>query len=119
MKELDDWLRALAAEVGIDPDEVDIDGVLDLAGDAAHHVVRPAAPLTTYVAGYVIGLAAARAQAGQTAAGQLTGAPSDPSDPSAPSAPAESNPADDVLDRIGAFARAWQPPGDSPTATPA
>ncbi|MFC8734509.1 DUF6457 domain-containing protein [Luteimicrobium sp. NPDC057192] len=82
MKELDDWLQALADEVGFDPAAVDVDAVLDLAGDAAHNVVRPAAPLTTYVAGYVIGLAAARGEEG------------------APDATA-------VLDRIAAFARAW------------
>ncbi len=82
MKELDDWLLALAGEVGFDPADVDVDAVLDLAGDAAHHVVRPAAPLTTYVAGYVIGLAAARGEEGT------------------PDATA-------VLDRIAAFARAW------------
>jgi len=84
VKELDDWLRALADEVGFDPATVDVDAVLDLAGDAAHHVVRPAAPLTTYVAGYMIGLAAARGE-------------SDTPDATA------------VLDRIAAFARAWSP----------
>lgn len=82
MNELDDWLQALADEVGFDPANVDVDAVLDLAGDAAHNVVRPAAPLTTYVAGYVIGLAAARSGEGSPG-------------------PAE------VLDRIAAFARAW------------
>ncbi len=82
MKELDDWLLALADEVGFDPADVDVEAVLDLAGDAAHNVVRPAAPLTTYVAGYVIGLAAARGQEG-------TPGPTE------------------VLDRIAAFARAW------------
>jgi hypothetical protein len=84
VKELDDWLQALADEVGFDPDTVDVDAVLDLAGDAAHNVVRPAAPLTTYVAGYVIGLAAGRGEDG------------------APDAAA-------VLDRIAAFARTWGP----------
>ena len=82
MKELDDWLQALADEVGFDPADVDVEAVLDLAGDAAHSVVRPAAPLTTYVAGYVVGLAS----------GRSTG--------DAPDSRA-------VLDRIAAFARAW------------
>jgi hypothetical protein len=84
VKELDDWLQALADEVGFDPSAVDVEAVLDLAGDAAHHVVRPAAPLTTYVAGYVIGLAAARGEEGTPSATE-------------------------VLDRIAAFARAWGP----------
>ncbi|MEF2975990.1 DUF6457 domain-containing protein [Subtercola sp. YIM 133946] len=62
------WVAALADELAapgaskarIDPDDVDIDRVLGLAGVAAHAVVRPAAPLTTYVVGYAAGLAAAQ-----------------------------------------------------------
>ncbi len=48
---LDDWLAALADELGVDLD-VDIEGLLDLAGVAAHTVTRPAAPLTTFLVGY-------------------------------------------------------------------
>lgn len=58
MTNLERWVDALAAEFELDPDVVDIGGVLDLARDAAHNVERPAAPLTTFVAGYVAGLAA-------------------------------------------------------------
>lgn len=36
----------------------DIDTVLNLAGDAARAVLRPAAPLTTFLVGYAAGLAA-------------------------------------------------------------
>ena len=54
---LDDWVAAVAAELGIDELDVDVDQVLDLAADAAHGVVRPAAPLTTFIAGYAAGLA--------------------------------------------------------------
>ena len=36
----------------------DIDNVLNLAGDAARAVMRPAAPLTTFLVGYAAGLAA-------------------------------------------------------------
>lgn len=54
---LEQWATALAAELGLGPDAVDVEQVLDLAADAAHGVVRPAAPLTTYL----VGLAAGRA----------------------------------------------------------
>jgi hypothetical protein len=39
--------------------EKHLDAILALAGTAAHAVVRPAAPLTTFVAGYAAGIAAA------------------------------------------------------------
>ena len=54
---LDEWLAALADHLGVElPQEV-ITPVLDLARDAAHNVLRPAAPLSTFVAGYAAGLA--------------------------------------------------------------
>ncbi|WP_205710937.1 DUF6457 domain-containing protein [Isoptericola sp. BMS4] len=59
---LDRWVDALEAELGLPPGTVDIGAVLDLARDAAHRVERPAAPVTTYVAGYAAGLAAARGE---------------------------------------------------------
>ena len=52
---LDDWVAAMAAELGLDELEVDVQQVLDLAGDAARSVTRVAAPLTTFVAGYAAG----------------------------------------------------------------
>jgi len=55
---LDAWAEELRAALGIDP-EVDVKAVLGLAGVAAHAVVRPAAPLTTYLVGYTAGRAAA------------------------------------------------------------
>jgi uncharacterized protein DUF6457 len=54
---LDDWVAKLAAELGVTDLDIDIDQVLDLAGAAARAVVRPAAPLTTFVAGLAAGLA--------------------------------------------------------------
>ncbi|MCS5718101.1 DUF6457 domain-containing protein [Herbiconiux sp. CPCC 205763] len=53
------WVAQLAAELGLDGLEVEVDEVLGLAGVAAHAVLRPAAPLTTFVVGYAAGLAAA------------------------------------------------------------
>lgn len=54
MSQLDDWVAALAAELGVELD-VDVRGLLDLARVAAHSVDRPAAPLTTFLVGYAAG----------------------------------------------------------------
>jgi hypothetical protein len=54
---LDDWVATVAAELGITDLDLDPELVLDLAAVAAHAVVRPAAPLTTFVAGLAAGLA--------------------------------------------------------------
>jgi len=56
--DLDDWLSALAAEIGTEDltfDNNAIHTVLDLARDAAHTVARPAAPLTTFLVGVAVG----------------------------------------------------------------
>ncbi|PFG34405.1 DUF6457 domain-containing protein [Sanguibacter antarcticus] len=53
---LDEWLAALAAELGVDPSLVPTATILDVARDVAHDVARPAAPLSTYL----VGLAAAQ-----------------------------------------------------------
>lgn len=53
------WSEALTAALGIPDLTVDVEAVLALASDAAHQVVRPAAPLSTFIAGYAAGLAAA------------------------------------------------------------
>jgi hypothetical protein len=58
-KLLTDWCAAAAAELGLTGHEIaesDIDAILGLAGVAAHNVLRPAAPLTTFLAGYAVGL---------------------------------------------------------------
>jgi hypothetical protein len=52
---LEDWTRALLADLGLALD-VDEGLVLDLARDAAHGVARPAAPLTTFLVGYAAGM---------------------------------------------------------------
>jgi hypothetical protein len=56
---LNEWADALRSALGITDLEVDIREVLSLAGLAAHGVVRPAAPLTTFLVGYAAGAAAA------------------------------------------------------------
>ena len=58
-KLLADWCAAAAAELGLAGHELTIadrEAILALAGVAAHSVVRPAAPLTTFLAGYAVGL---------------------------------------------------------------
>jgi molybdopterin-guanine dinucleotide biosynthesis protein A len=65
------WAHALAAELALEGVEVDVDGVLSLAGAASRAVIRPAAPLTTFIAGYRAGLAAA---AGDEPAAAIDGA---------------------------------------------
>lgn len=51
---LSDWTERLAAELGLDSSDpdVDLDLLLNLARDAAHAVERPAAPVTTFFVGY-------------------------------------------------------------------
>lgn len=54
---LEDWCRALLQAFELEDLDVDINEVLSLAGVAAHSVVRPAAPLTTFIAGFAAGRA--------------------------------------------------------------
>ena len=64
------WSRELLDELGLDGVEIDIDAILGLAGVAAHRIVRPAAPLTTFIAAYAAGLAVGRGQAVERSAMQ-------------------------------------------------
>jgi hypothetical protein len=56
---LEEWCRALLQAYKLENVQIDVNAVLSLAGVAAHSVVRPAAPLTTFIAGFAAGLAAA------------------------------------------------------------
>lgn len=81
---LQEWLAALGMELALDAtvSEDDMHTVLDLARDAAHHVQRPAAPLTAYLVGIAVGrgepLGTAAARATALAVGR--GTPSDEPD---------------------------------------
>jgi hypothetical protein len=55
MATLDEWTATVCAALGLRPDEIDRNRVLDLARDVAHSVARPAAPLTAYIAGLATG----------------------------------------------------------------
>ncbi|MFD2766343.1 DUF6457 domain-containing protein [Micromonospora eburnea] len=55
MTVMDDWVTAACAELGLDPGEVSVPVVLDLARDVAHQVLRPGAPVTAYLLGVAVG----------------------------------------------------------------
>ena len=54
MTTLDDWTATACAELGLDPADVDVRQILDLARDAAHQIERPAAPITAYLLGLAV-----------------------------------------------------------------
>ena len=68
LRALKQWSDRLSAALGFEQVAVDIEAVLALAGTAAHAVMRPAAPLTTYLVGYAAGVAAGAAAASHTLA---------------------------------------------------
>ncbi|MBK5307858.1 MAG: molybdopterin-guanine dinucleotide biosynthesis protein MobA [Frankiaceae bacterium] len=53
MTTLDDWVAAVVADLDLQTG-VDVTQVLDLARDVAHGVERPAAPVTTWLAGMAV-----------------------------------------------------------------
>jgi hypothetical protein len=55
VNELDAWIAAACAELGLDPDEVSAKAVLDVARDVAHQVLRPGAPVSAYLMGVAVG----------------------------------------------------------------
>ncbi len=52
---LDAWAAALRDRFDLDPDDLPIALILDLARDVANGVARPAAPFSAFVAGLVAG----------------------------------------------------------------
>jgi Domain of unknown function (DUF6457) len=55
VNELDAWVAAACAELGLRADEVKAGTVLDVARDVAHQVLRPGAPVTAYLMGVAVG----------------------------------------------------------------
>lgn len=47
------WIDALCADLNL-PSDVNVDVILDVARVAAHHVERPAAPVTTFLLGMLV-----------------------------------------------------------------
>jgi hypothetical protein len=66
--DLSAWVTALCNALGVDPAEVDVTAVLDLARDAAHGVARPAAPVSAFVVGLAVGRGLAAAEAFEASA---------------------------------------------------
>ena len=71
--ELEEWAAELASALGIDPGEVDVNAILDVARDAAHGVTRPAAPLAAFLVGYAVASGVPAEQANATASGLALG----------------------------------------------
>lgn len=66
---LREWTAAVQDDLNIDL-ELDRALLLALAGEAAHGVARPAAPLTTFLVGYAAGCAGGGPEAVAAAAGR-------------------------------------------------
>ncbi|GGF10827.1 DUF6457 domain-containing protein [Subtercola lobariae] len=89
-----------------------IDSILALAGTAARSVIRPAAPLTTFVVGYAAGLAARDASKPDQAEAAASSTVAGTSDVSAPSTFAQ------PIAAANAFADGWQADGSDELPTP-
>jgi Domain of unknown function (DUF6457) len=63
VNELDKWVAAASAELGLQAGDVSVDVVLDVARDVAHQVLRPGAPVTAYLLGLAVGRGADPAEA--------------------------------------------------------
>lgn len=70
--ELYRWVAHLVDELGVNPDAVDVDAVLDLASEAASGVARPAVPLTAYLVGCAVGAAGADRATFEATAARVT-----------------------------------------------
>ena len=55
MNELDTWIEAASRELGLEAGVIQPKQVLDVARDVAHQVLRPGAPVTTYLMGVAVG----------------------------------------------------------------
>ncbi|TDE94180.1 molybdenum cofactor guanylyltransferase [Occultella glacieicola] len=65
---IQDWVETLAAELGVDPALVDLRALLDMTRDVAHHVDRPAAPVSAFIVGLAAGSGASVDQVQQLCA---------------------------------------------------
>jgi hypothetical protein len=59
---IQDWVETLSAELGVDPTLVDLRALLDMTRDVAHHVDRPAAPVSAFIVGLAVGAGASPEQ---------------------------------------------------------
>ena len=69
--QLEQWVRHVCQALELPPELAKHEQLLlDVARDAAHNVMRPAAPLTTFLVGVAAGRAAARGMELDTAVGE-------------------------------------------------
>ncbi|MFF4877440.1 MULTISPECIES: DUF6457 domain-containing protein [unclassified Micromonospora] len=87
MTVMDDWVTAACAELDLDPTQVPVPAVLDLARDVAHQVLRPGAPVSAYLLGLAVGRGADPADAAARLSALAGSWPvelgADPADPTA------------------------------------
>lgn len=55
LSELTSWLETVGPDVGVDPDEIPVGDILDLATAVARGVLRPGVPVTAFLAGLAVG----------------------------------------------------------------
>lgn len=60
---LDLWVEELSHHLEVEGVPVEIDGIVDISDKADESVIDPAGPLTTFLIGYVTGVAEATGQA--------------------------------------------------------
>lgn len=53
--ELHRWLVSAGADLGVNPDALEVESLLDLSREVANGVARPAVPLTSFLVGYAVG----------------------------------------------------------------
>lgn len=51
--ELDQWVSQASNALSLS-DDVDVEAILNVAKDVAHNVIRPAAPVSTYLMGLAV-----------------------------------------------------------------
>lgn len=54
---MDHWIEAVCRELGLPAElaaEVEVEAILEVAKHAAHQVMRPAAPVSTYLMGLAV-----------------------------------------------------------------
>ena len=53
--ELHRWLVSAGQDLGVNPDALEVESLLDLSREVANGVARPAVPLTSFLVGYAVG----------------------------------------------------------------
>lgn len=71
--EIHRWVLSAGDALGVDPQAVDVEALLDLARDVAHGVARPAVPLTSFLAGYAVAAGGGDRAAFERVLAQVTG----------------------------------------------